>query len=92
MYPHSSYSSLQAAAGGPQSGPINEQMDSGTGSWRGMLKRGEEVAVGDRASSQGLLPTSPQKGHAVNLLDVVSMLLYFKLYLQCILIRVSASP
>ncbi|XP_029992146.1 dynamin-1-like protein isoform X1 [Sphaeramia orbicularis] len=70
MYPHPSYSSLQAAAGGAQSGPVSEQMDSGTGNWRGMLKRGEEAAVGDRASSQGPLPASPQKGHAVNLLDV----------------------
>uniref|UniRef100_A0A673BU32 Dynamin-1-like protein n=1 Tax=Sphaeramia orbicularis TaxID=375764 RepID=A0A673BU32_9TELE len=53
-----------------KSGPVSEQMDSGTGNWRGMLKRGEEAAVGDRASSQGPLPASPQKGHAVNLLDV----------------------
>lgn len=60
----------KAAAGGAQSGPVSEQMDSGTGNWRGMLKRGEEAAVGDRASSQGPLPASPQKGHAVNLLDV----------------------
>uniref|UniRef100_A0A673BVY9 Dynamin-1-like protein n=1 Tax=Sphaeramia orbicularis TaxID=375764 RepID=A0A673BVY9_9TELE len=58
------------ASGGAQSGPVSEQMDSGTGNWRGMLKRGEEAAVGDRASSQGPLPASPQKGHAVNLLDV----------------------
>lgn len=60
----------KAAAGGAQSGPVSEQMDSGTGNWRGMLKRGEEAAAGDRTSSQGPVPASPQKGHAVNLLDV----------------------
>uniref|UniRef100_A0A7N6A2C0 Dynamin-1-like protein n=1 Tax=Anabas testudineus TaxID=64144 RepID=A0A7N6A2C0_ANATE len=60
----------QAAAGGSQSGPVSEQMDSGTGTWRGMLKKGEESAVSDRAVPQNPLTASPQKGHAVNLLDV----------------------
>ncbi|XP_026220885.1 dynamin-1-like protein isoform X4 [Anabas testudineus] len=59
-----------AAAGGSQSGPVSEQMDSGTGTWRGMLKKGEESAVSDRAVPQNPLTASPQKGHAVNLLDV----------------------
>ncbi|XP_026220883.1 dynamin-1-like protein isoform X2 [Anabas testudineus] len=60
----------KAAAGGSQSGPVSEQMDSGTGTWRGMLKKGEESAVSDRAVPQNPLTASPQKGHAVNLLDV----------------------
>ncbi|XP_033491047.1 dynamin-1-like protein isoform X1 [Epinephelus fuscoguttatus] len=59
----------KAAAGGSQSGPVSEQADGGTGNWRGMLKKGEEAAGGDRATLQPL-PASPQKGHAVNLLDV----------------------
>uniref|UniRef100_A0A7N6BVR5 Dynamin-1-like protein n=1 Tax=Anabas testudineus TaxID=64144 RepID=A0A7N6BVR5_ANATE len=59
-----------ACAGGSQSGPVSEQMDSGTGTWRGMLKKGEESAVSDRAVPQNPLTASPQKGHAVNLLDV----------------------
>lgn len=46
-------------------------MDSGMGTWRGMLKKGEESTAGDRAVPQTPLPASPQKGHAVNLLDVV---------------------
>lgn len=36
-----------------------------------MLKRGDEGAAGDRATAQSPFPSSPQKGHAVNLLDVV---------------------
>lgn len=47
-----------------------EQADAGTGGWRGMLRRGDEGAAGDRATPQSLFPSSPQKGHAVNLLDV----------------------
>uniref|UniRef100_G3NJL0 Dynamin-1-like protein n=1 Tax=Gasterosteus aculeatus aculeatus TaxID=481459 RepID=G3NJL0_GASAC len=59
---------LLAAAGGPQSG--GEQTDGGTGTWRGMLKRGEDGTAGDRAVLQHPQPASPQRGHAVNLLDV----------------------
>ncbi|KAM8891111.1 dynamin-1-like protein isoform 4-T4 [Spinachia spinachia] len=58
----------KAAAGGSQSG--GEQTDGGTGTWRGMLKKGEDGAAGDRAMLQHPLPASPQRGHAVNLLDV----------------------
>ncbi|KAF7669869.1 hypothetical protein LDENG_00128920 [Lucifuga dentata] len=55
---------IKAAASGSQGG---EQGDGGgTGNWRGMLKKGENGA--DRAMPP--FPTSPQKGHAVNLLDV----------------------
>uniref|UniRef100_A0A667W8C6 Dynamin-1-like protein n=1 Tax=Myripristis murdjan TaxID=586833 RepID=A0A667W8C6_9TELE len=63
-------SSLQAAAGGPQAGALSEQVDGGTGHWRGMLKKGEDGIPTDRAMSQPPAPASPQKGHAVNLLDV----------------------
>ncbi|KAM8752175.1 dynamin-1-like protein isoform 4-T4 [Acanthopagrus schlegelii] len=59
----------KAAAGGSQSGSVSEQVDGGTGNWRGMLKRGED-STGDRAVSQSPFPSSPQRGHAVNLLDV----------------------
>uniref|UniRef100_A0A3Q3JCY2 Dynamin-1-like protein n=1 Tax=Monopterus albus TaxID=43700 RepID=A0A3Q3JCY2_MONAL len=47
-----------------------EQTDSGTGNWRGMVKKGEEGTTGDRAVPLNPLPASPHKGHAVNLLDV----------------------
>ncbi|XP_034541263.1 dynamin-1-like protein [Notolabrus celidotus] len=60
----------KAASSGPQSGSVSDQADGGTGNWRGMLKRGEENTGGDRAFSIPALPSSPQKGHAVNLLDV----------------------
>ncbi|KAG7521527.1 dynamin-1 isoform X2 [Solea senegalensis] len=60
----------KGAAGGSQSGNVSDQTDSGTGSWRGMLKKGEEGAVGDRTTSLNPLLMSPHKGHAVNLLDV----------------------
>ncbi|KAI1239361.1 Dynamin-1-like protein, partial [Lamprotornis superbus] len=46
--------------------------DSGTGSWRGMLKpsKAEEVSAEEKSKPAAALPASPQKGHAVNLLDV----------------------
>lgn len=65
---------LQAAVGATTAAAATEQADAGTGGWRGMLKRGDEGAAGDRATPQSLFPSSPQKGHAVNLLDVVSTL------------------
>ncbi|RVE71596.1 hypothetical protein OJAV_G00053500 [Oryzias javanicus] len=61
---------LKAPAGGSQSAPAGEQTEGGTGSWRGMLKRGEESASGDRVTLQPQIPASPQRSHAVNLLDV----------------------
>ncbi|XP_074533278.1 dynamin-1-like protein isoform X4 [Halichoeres trimaculatus] len=60
----------KAASSGPQAGSVSDQADSGTGNWRGMLKRGEENTGGERAILTPTLPASPQKGHAVNLLDV----------------------
>ncbi|XP_008292929.1 dynamin-1-like protein isoform X2 [Stegastes partitus] len=58
----------KAAASSSQSAPAPEQIDTATGGWRGMLRRGEESSASDRAMMQP--PASPQKGHAVNLLDV----------------------
>lgn len=45
-----------------------------TGSWRGMLKtsKAEELLAEEKSKPIPILPASPQKGHAVNLLDVVS--------------------
>ncbi|XP_071374154.1 dynamin-1-like protein isoform X8 [Centroberyx affinis] len=60
----------KAAAGSSQGASVSEQVDSGTGNWRGMLKRGEDGVPADRAVLQPPIPASPQKGHAVNLLDV----------------------
>uniref|UniRef100_A0A6Q2ZIY0 Dynamin-1-like protein n=1 Tax=Esox lucius TaxID=8010 RepID=A0A6Q2ZIY0_ESOLU len=54
--------SSRAAGGGFQ----GEQEGGGTGNWRGMLKKGDEGSAGDKSSN----PASPQRGHAVNLLDV----------------------
>lgn len=60
----------KGAAGGSQSGSVSDQTDSsGTGTWRGMLKKDDGLA-GDRAMMQHPLPASPHKGFAVNLLDV----------------------
>ncbi|XP_030650128.1 dynamin-1-like protein isoform X6 [Chanos chanos] len=55
----------KVVAGGAQG-----DQDGGTGNWRGMLKKGEDGLPEDKAKLQSTLPASPQKGHAVNLLDV----------------------
>ncbi|XP_014329034.1 dynamin-1-like protein isoform X1 [Xiphophorus maculatus] len=60
----------KAAAGSLQSGSVSEQGDGGTGNWRGMFKKGEEGLPADRMTPQPLPSISPQRGHAVNLLDV----------------------
>ncbi|XP_072567858.1 dynamin-1-like protein isoform X1 [Paramormyrops kingsleyae] len=44
--------------------------EASSGAWRGMLKKGEEGQSEDKTRLQSSLPASPQKGHAVNLLDV----------------------
>ncbi|XP_066489427.1 dynamin-1-like protein isoform X4 [Tiliqua scincoides] len=46
--------------------------ESGTGNWRGMLKtsKAEEILAEEKSKPVPILPASPQKGHAVNLLDV----------------------
>lgn len=48
--------------------------EAGTGNWRGMLKtsRAEEILAEEKSKPVTVLPASPQRGHAVNLLDVVS--------------------
>nr|XP_046200871.1 dynamin-1-like protein isoform X4 [Oncorhynchus gorbuscha] len=55
----------KTAGGGSQG-----DQDVGTGNWRGMLKKGEEGVGGDKSMLQTSNPGSPQRGHAVNLLDV----------------------
>ncbi|XP_026167605.1 dynamin-1-like protein isoform X2 [Mastacembelus armatus] len=60
----------KAAAGGSQTGPVSEQTEGGMGNWRGLLKKGEEALTGERPVPLNPLPASPQRGHAVNLLDV----------------------
>ncbi|XP_062051041.1 dynamin-1-like protein isoform X2 [Lepus europaeus] len=43
-----------------------------TGNWRGMLKtsKAEELLAEEKSKPLPIMPASPQKGHAVNLLDV----------------------
>ncbi|XP_037539560.1 dynamin-1-like protein isoform X1 [Nematolebias whitei] len=60
----------KAAASGSQSAPVGEQLDGGMGNWRGMIRKGEEGSSGDKVVPQPPPPASPQRGHAVNLLDV----------------------
>ncbi|KFQ22126.1 Dynamin-1-like, partial [Merops nubicus] len=54
----------------PGSGDVSQE--PGTGNWRGMLKssKAEEVSAEEKSKPAAALPASPQKGHAVNLLDV----------------------
>lgn len=54
-------------------GAAQGDQDGGTGNWRGMLRKGEDGMMEDRGRSQALMPLSPQKGYAVNLLDVVGV-------------------
>uniref|UniRef100_A0A3Q2ZS53 Dynamin-1-like protein n=1 Tax=Kryptolebias marmoratus TaxID=37003 RepID=A0A3Q2ZS53_KRYMA len=62
---------VTAAASGSQSTPASDQIDGGMGNWRSMIRKGEENLSGDRVVPQPPPPTaSPQRGHAVNLLDV----------------------
>ncbi|XP_069084329.1 dynamin-1-like protein isoform X1 [Pleurodeles waltl] len=55
------------AGSGGGTGDVTQ--DSGTGNWRGMLKasKGEDT---EEKPKIPLVPASPQRGHAVNLLDV----------------------
>ncbi|KFP75906.1 Dynamin-1-like, partial [Apaloderma vittatum] len=54
------------------SGAGDVAQEPGTGNWRGMLKpsKVEEVSAEEKSKPAPALPASPQKGHAVNLLDV----------------------
>ncbi|XP_029896055.1 dynamin-1-like protein isoform X6 [Aquila chrysaetos chrysaetos] len=53
-------------------GAGDTSQEPGTGVWRGMLKpsKVEEVSAEEKSKPPAALPASPQKGHAVNLLDV----------------------
>ncbi|KAJ7401151.1 Dynamin-1-like protein [Pitangus sulphuratus] len=53
-------------------GAADSSQEAGTGNWRGMLKpsKAEEVSAEEKSKPAAALPASPQKGHAVNLLDV----------------------
>ncbi|XP_069619400.1 dynamin-1-like protein isoform X1 [Ranitomeya imitator] len=46
--------------------------DAGTGNWRGMLKtsKADDPLIDEKNKFAPVLPASPQRGHAVNLLDV----------------------
>ncbi|XP_016117769.1 dynamin-1-like protein [Sinocyclocheilus grahami] len=58
-----------AEGDGPKmAGGAPGEQEGGTGTWRGMLKKGEEYE--DKMKPQSSVSVSPQKGHAVNLLDV----------------------
>ncbi|XP_071582947.1 dynamin-1-like protein isoform X4 [Heliangelus exortis] len=55
----------------PGAGDVSQE--PGTGNWRGMLKpsKVEEISAEEKSKPAAApLPASPQKGHAVNLLDV----------------------
>ncbi|XP_066489425.1 dynamin-1-like protein isoform X2 [Tiliqua scincoides] len=58
--------------GKPTSSIGDGPQESGTGNWRGMLKtsKAEEILAEEKSKPVPILPASPQKGHAVNLLDV----------------------
>ncbi|KAG8579936.1 hypothetical protein GDO81_011101 [Engystomops pustulosus] len=56
----------------PAGGASDNLPDAGTGNWRGMLKasKGDDPSVDEKSKLPPALPASPQRGHAVNLLDV----------------------
>ncbi|KAM9641080.1 dynamin-1-like protein isoform X7 [Harpia harpyja] len=60
------------ADGKAAAGAGDTSQEPGTGVWRGMLKpsKVEEVSAEEKSKPPAALPASPQKGHAVNLLDV----------------------
>ncbi|XP_062472483.1 dynamin-1-like protein isoform X5 [Pezoporus occidentalis] len=59
------------ADGKASSGMGDASQEPGTGNWRGMLKsKAEEASAEEKSKPTAALPASPQKGHAVNLLDV----------------------
>ncbi|XP_051545870.1 dynamin-1-like protein isoform X1 [Myxocyprinus asiaticus] len=62
---------LPAEGDGPKmAGGAQGEQEGGTGTWRGMLKKGEDGQGDDRTKLQSSIQASPQIGHAVNLLDV----------------------
>jgi len=61
---------FQVASGG--GGVGDGVQEPTTGNWRGMLKtsKAEELLAEEKSKPIPIMPASPQKGHAVNLLDV----------------------
>ncbi|XP_033888995.1 dynamin-1-like protein isoform X2 [Acipenser ruthenus] len=61
-----------AEAEGTKGAPGDGTQDAGTGGWRGMVKasKSEDGAYEEKTKYMTSLPASPQKGHAINLLDV----------------------
>nr|XP_004663285.1 dynamin-1-like protein isoform X8 [Jaculus jaculus] len=66
----SSTSRDKVASGGGGVGDVGQEPT--TGNWRGMLKtsKAEELLAEEKSKPIPIMPASPQKGHAVNLLDV----------------------
>ncbi|XP_042533374.1 dynamin-1-like protein isoform X8 [Dipodomys merriami] len=60
----------KVASGGGGIGDSGQE--PATGNWRGMLKtsKAEELLAEEKSKPIPVMPASPQKGHAVNLLDV----------------------
>ncbi|KAM4678471.1 dynamin-1-like protein isoform 4-T4 [Discoglossus pictus] len=58
--------------GPPAGGTGDSTQDAGTGNWRGMLKasKGEDGLLDEKNKGALMIPASPQRVHAVNLLDV----------------------
>ncbi|XP_055963771.1 dynamin-1-like protein isoform X9 [Sorex fumeus] len=57
----------------PGAGGVGDAVqEPAAGSWRGMLKtsKAEELLAEEKSQPLPIMPASPQKGHAVNLLDV----------------------
>ncbi|XP_067392318.1 dynamin-1-like protein isoform X1 [Emydura macquarii macquarii] len=66
-------SAVSAEADGKAAPGVGDvTQEPGTGNWRGMLKpsKAEELLMEEKSKPVTVLPASPQKGHAVNLLDV----------------------
>ncbi|MGH0164486.1 UNVERIFIED_CONTAM: hypothetical protein FKN15_049367 [Acipenser sinensis] len=61
-------------AEGTKGGPGDGTQDAGTGGWRGMVKasKSEDGTYEEKTKYMTSLPASPQKGHAINLLDVLT--------------------
>ncbi|RXM33209.1 Dynamin-1-like protein [Acipenser ruthenus] len=61
-----------AEAEGTKGAPGDGTQDAGTGGWRGMVKasKSEDGTYEEKTKYMTSLPASPQKGHAINLLDV----------------------
>ncbi|KAM4678469.1 dynamin-1-like protein isoform 2-T2 [Discoglossus pictus] len=69
----SSASSAETDTKGPPAGGTGDStQDAGTGNWRGMLKasKGEDGLLDEKNKGALMIPASPQRVHAVNLLDV----------------------